>query len=194
MPSLPRYLLTEGRLLEPWRARGLPRGRRLDSGWEGGGFLGTAARRLAAWPLWLVHLSGSRVVRFSGCSRCVRLSACPFVDLSICRSVLPSFCASVLLSLCPSVLLSLWCTLTVLSIGPSVLLSFCPSVLSVHLLDAVSKALGCSSARCGFMLLLRQCDVKRACYSSEIATVLTVHSRDARDGLDRELDHGLDHS
>jgi len=101
--------------------------------------LGTAARHLVAWPLWLVHLSGSRVVRFSGCSRCVRFSGCPFVRLSICPSVLPSFR--------PSVLLSLWCTLTVCR---SVLLSFCPSVLLVHLLDAVSKALGCSSARCGF--------------------------------------------
>ena len=38
-----------------------------------------------------------------------------------------------------------------------------------------------------------QCDVKRACYSSEFATVLAVHSRDARDGLDHGLDRGLDH-
>ena len=111
--------------------------------------MGTAARRLAAWPLWLVHLSGSRVVRFSGCSRCVRLSACPFVDLSICRSVLPSFCASVLLSLCPSVLLSLWCTLTVCR---SVLLSFCPSVL-LSLCPSVLLSLWCTLTVCRSVLL-----------------------------------------
>ena len=140
MPSLPRYLLTEGRLLEPWRARGLPRGRRLDSGWEGGGFLGTAARRLAAWPLWLVHLSGSRVVRFSGCSRVVvsrvvRFSGCPFVDLCFRPSVLPSSCPLVhldRLSICPSVLLS-FCPSVLPSFRPSVLPSFRPPVLVVHL-------------------------------------------------------------
>ena len=95
----------------------LARGRRLDSGWEGGGFLGTAARRLAAWPLWLVHLSGSRVVRFSGCSRVVvcrvvlgLFSVCPFLGLSVSRVVRLSICASVLLCFRPSILLSLWCT------------------------------------------------------------------------------------
>ena len=102
--------------------------------------MGTAARRLAAWPLWLVHLSGSRVVRFSGCSRVVRLLGCPFVDLCFRPSVLPSFRPPVLvvhldrLSICRSVFLSFRPPVLVVnldrwSIGPSVLLSFCPSVL-----------------------------------------------------------------